>query len=354
MFEPWECKENKILNPHVLELHKRYVDMCVDLGFDGIRTDVSRAKPIEFWNVIIPYSHSKDPEFGWLAETYTYEDASPQLNMPHDRPYDQLIGGHDSYYGQYHIYEQWTKASDLHEYVAENIRMSNDMVDRGLGPKSLIGSFMTHDDVSAMFQGGAAWCMLTSGIQATLPQVNTYYVDGFQSGDYYLYPYDGAKVHDKSGTMTDNKWCTVHTGMIDIFNYSRKPGGDYPEIGEFITETLKLKNGDFKDVINKGSYIPLETSDEKILAYARHEGGKTLLIVANRDVNHRTAGTINIPGLKVDQPLNNLVPAYSGESYLQKDKNKLTVDLASSRFHVFEIDTPNIEQEAREVHKQKR
>ena len=78
MFQPWEDEGKRTLNPKLLELHKQYVDMCIDLGIDGIRSDVARAKPVEFWDVIIPYSHMRDPEFGWLAETYTYEDASPQ------------------------------------------------------------------------------------------------------------------------------------------------------------------------------------------------------------------------------------------------------------------------------------
>ena len=71
----------------------------------------------EFWDIIIPYSHLKDPNFGWLAETYTHEDASPQLNMPYDRPQELLEVGFDSYYGQYHIYSDWLKAQDLYDYV---------------------------------------------------------------------------------------------------------------------------------------------------------------------------------------------------------------------------------------------
>ena len=93
MFEPWQDETKKILNPHLLELHKKYVDMCIDLKIDGIRADVARAKPTEFWDIIIPYSRSKDPNFAWLAETYTYEDASPQLNMMYDRPKDSLKAG---------------------------------------------------------------------------------------------------------------------------------------------------------------------------------------------------------------------------------------------------------------------
>ena len=74
MFRVFDDEATRKLNPHLLELHKKYVDMCIDLGFDGIRADVGRAKPAEFWDIIIPYSRTKDPDFGWLAETYTYEE----------------------------------------------------------------------------------------------------------------------------------------------------------------------------------------------------------------------------------------------------------------------------------------
>ncbi len=346
MFNPWENEDKRILNKDLLELHKKYVDMCVDLGMDGIRADVARAKPVEFWNVIIPYSRSKDPDFGWLAETYTYEDASPQVNMPYDRPEDSLKAGFDVYYGQYHIFNQWTKADDLYNYVKENIDMSNGMTD---GQRGLIGSFSTHDDQSPMFYGGAPWVMLTSTLQATLPQVNPYFVDGVQTGDYYLYPYEGTKNPE---TKTDTNDCTVHKGRIDIFNKSRKPGGNHPEIGQYISSAMALKNGPYKDLINKGSFVVLDTGNPEVIAYARHYNGKTLLTVANRNVNFRKSAEININGFKKTQALNNLLPAYSDKSQFQKEDGKLIVDLAPARAHVFEIDTPEIENGAKAIYRQ--
>ena len=186
MFQPWEDEGKRTLNPKLLELHKQYVDMCIDLGIDGIRSDVARAKPVEFWDVIIPYSHMRDPEFAWLAETYTYEDASPQANMPYDRPEDSLRAGYDAIYGQYHIFHEWTTATTFMDYVKEQLDMSY-RLPKG---KSLIGSFATHDDISPMFHGGAEYCNLTMGLQATLPMLNPYIVDGYQTGDDYLYPYE--------------------------------------------------------------------------------------------------------------------------------------------------------------------
>lgn len=347
MMSPWENEEKRILNKELVELHRKYVDMCIGLGMDGIRADVARAKPVEFWNVIIPYSRSKDPEFGWLAETYTYEDASPQLNMPHDRPEDLLKAGFDAIYGQWHIFNQWTKADDLYSYVKENIDMSNRMTD---GQRTLIGSFSTHDDQSPMFYGGAPWVMLTSTLQATLPQMSSYFVDGVQSGDYYLYPYEGMKNPE---TVTDTNECTVHKGRLDIFNFSRKPGGEHPEIGQYISSAMALKNNpQYKEIVNKGSFVVLETGNPEIIAFARHLNGKTLLVVANRDVNHRNSATININGFKKDQKLTNLMPSYADKSQFQTDENKLIVDLGASRAHVFEIDTPNIETGAKAVYKQ--
>ncbi len=41
-------KKKRILNKDLVELHRKYIDMCVGLGMDGIRADVGRAKPVEF------------------------------------------------------------------------------------------------------------------------------------------------------------------------------------------------------------------------------------------------------------------------------------------------------------------
>lgn len=347
MFQPWEDEGKRTLNPKLLELHKQYVDMCIDLGIDGIRSDVARAKPVEFWDVIIPYSHMRDPEFGWLAETYTYEDASPQANMPYDRPEDSLRAGYDTIYGQYHIFHEWTNATTFMDYVKEQLDMSY-RLPKG---KSLIGSFATHDDISPMFHGGAEYCNLTMGLQVTLPMLNPYIVDGYQTGDDYLYPYE-----DKYNpeTQTDTHIMTVHRGRLDIFNPSRKPGGTQPEIGEFMTSAFALKDK-YADVINKGTFIELNKENDKndqIITYARHYNGKTLLVVANKNINRSVACKIKVPTLRANQELKNLLPSYGKESLLQARDNELCVDLGPARIHVFEINTPNIEKYCDKIYKQ--
>ncbi len=347
MFQPFSDESKRELNPELLDLHKKYVDMCVEMGIDGIRADVARAKPTEFWDIIIPYSHSKDPQFGWLGETYTYEDGSPQANMPFDRPEDSLRAGFDAYYGQYHIFHEWKGAKDLNDFVKENLEMSN-RLEKG---KSLIGSFTTHDDISPMFHGGAEYCNLTAGIQATLPMLNPYYVDGYQSGDYYVYGYDHSKSEESE---TDCHEMTVHHGKLDIFNKSRKPGGKNPEIGKFMTESFKMRDK-YQDIITKGSFIELEKSkdrDDQVIAYARHKDGKTLLVVGNKNVNRNVTASIKVPTMKATQELKNLLPSYGKQSKFQVEENELKVDLAPARIHVFEIDTPEIEKNTDKVYKQ--
>ena len=347
MFQPWQDEGKRTLNPKLLELHKEYVDMCIDLGIDGIRADVARAKPVEFWDVIIPYSRMRDPEFGWLAETYTYEDASPQANMPYDRPQDSLRAGFDAIYGQYHIFHEWPNAKTFMDYVKEQLDMSYKLP-KG---KSLIGSFATHDDISPMFSGGADYCNLTMGLQATLPMLNPYIVDGYQSGDYYLYKYEGM---NNPITQTDNHQMTVHRGRLDIFNFSRKPGGKNPEIGEFMTKAFELKDN-YSDVINKGTFIELDKigdANDQIIAYARHLNGRTLLVVANKNVNNSITGVIKVPTLKVDEELKNLLPNYGKKSIIQVRNDELAVDLGPARVHVFEINTPDIENYTNKIYKQ--
>ena len=347
MLQPWEDEGKRTLNPKLLEYHKKFVDMCIDLGIDGIRADVARTKPAEFWDVIIPYSHMRDPEFAWLAETYTYEDASPQANMPHDRPEDSLRAGFDAIYGQYHIFHEWPNASTFMDYVKEQLDMSYKLP-KG---KSLIGSFATHDDISPMFHGGADYCNLTMGLQATLPMLNPYIVDGYQSGDDYIYAF--ANKYNPI-TQTDNHEMTVHNGRLDIFNLSRKPGGTQPEIGKFMTSAFNMRDK-YIDVISKGTFIQLDKENDKndnIIAYARHYNGKTLLVVANKNVNRAVACKIKVPTLKANQELNNLLPSYGKESILQAKENELCVDLGPARVHVFEIDTPNIENYCNKIYKQ--
>ncbi len=361
MFQPWEDEAKRTLNPKLLELHKQFVDMCIDLGVDGIRADVARAKPVEFWDVLIKYSRLRDPEFAWLAETYTHEDASPMINMPADRPDDNLRAGFDSFYGQYHLFSEWKTATEFMDYMKENLDLTY-RVDLG---KWAIASFASHDDLSPMFHGGADFCKMIYGLEATMPMTNMYAVDGFQTGDYYTRKYrdkDNPESQtweyseDNPDELVKKTKMELHYGKLDLFNLSRKPGGNETSLRPFIKNCHALRDK-YSDVVGpKGTLIELDKDGDKndqIIAYARHYQGKTLLTVANKNVNRAVACTIKIPTLKADQKLDNLLPSYGQESIFQAADNELHVDVGASRIHVFEIDTPDIENFTDKVYRQR-
>lgn len=346
MFQPWADKDKKILNQNLVDYHKQFISKFLNLGVDGFRVDVARSKPVEFWDEIIPFARSINPECAFLAESYTYEDASPMANIPPDRPKDLLKIGFDSYYGQYHIFHEWPTAKEFHDNMILNLEMTKDLP----GKKSLIGSFGTHDDKSPMSNGGVAYCNLTTGLQETLPMTNPYFVTGFESGDRYNYSY--ANKTAAVSETTSYKYVT-HPEIIDIFNFSRRPGGENPEIGDYMSQMAKVRNK-FQDIITKGSYIPLSTTnkDDRIIAYARHLNGKTLVIIANNDVNAIQEGKVNIPSLSSSQILTDLAPKYGSEAQVKALNDCIEVTLPPAKFLMFEIDTPNIETHVNKVYKQ--
>ena len=342
MFEPWADETKRTLNPALYELHKKYVDNAIELGLDGIRADVARAKPTEFWDKLITYSHTKDPEFAWLGESYTYECASPQVNMPYDRPEDLLRAGFDDYYGQYHIFHDWKGATEFNDYIKLNLDMSH----RLPAGKSVIGSFLTHDDSSSMIHGGENFCKMTTVLQTTIPMCNPYFIDGFQTGDYYDYKYRDS-VNDES--LVENKVMEEHRYRLAIFNLARKPGGGHPDIERVMKGCLKMRSENLDVLADRNSsFIELdkrEDLNDQIITYARHNNGRTILVVANKNPNRNVTGIIEIPGLKKQQKLNNMVPEYGDTSEFQVAENELKVNLAPADAYVFEIDTPNIEQD---------
>jgi maltooligosyltrehalose synthase len=203
-----------------------------------------------------------------------------------------------------------------------------------------------------MQHGGTDYCNMTAGLQATLPMLNPYIVDGYQSGDRYEYPYAGKRNTD---TVTSSTEMTVHPGKLDIFNLSRKPGGKNPEIGEFMKQAFELKDK-YADVINHGTFIVLDKEGDKnddVIAFARHYNSKTLLVVANKNINRPAACKLKIPTLKSSQELKNLLPSYGQDSIFQAAQNELRAEIGPARIHVFEIDTPEIEMYAKSVYRQK-
>ena len=324
MFDLFTNRDTGELRTSLYDMHVEFVKNLIDIGVDGIRADVARAKPAHFWKPLIEYSRQLDPEFAWLAESYIHEDASPMANIPADRPEELLNSGFDSFYGQYHILQSMKNATEVHKYVTDNIEMTH-RLPKG---KSMIGTFYTHDDRSVMEHGGPLYCHFAPALVATLPMVNPYYINGFETGD---------------------------PNQMDIFNYVEAPKGANPELVSFISSINKMRE-DHADVIGLGHYIPLKVKasdgEDQIMAFARHYNGKTLLVIANKDINARHIGKVVIPTLADNQQLQDLVPGYGAKSRIAIQNKAVSVDLAPGRVHVFEINTPDLLNQVKDTYRQ--
>ena len=132
---------------------------------------------------------------------------------------------------------------------------------------------------------------------------------------------------------------TVHYGKLDIFNLSRKPGGNHPEIGEFMTKAFEARDK-YKNVFTKGSFIELEKlgdTNDQIIAFARHYKGKTMIVVANKNIDREVAAVVKVPTLKADQDIKNILPSYGKESILQAAAVSYTHLDVYKRQHYYQI-----------------
>lgn len=263
-------RDGSLYNP-VLNEHKKYVDMLLDIGADGIRADVAPIKPAKFWTEIINYARSKDPEFMFLAET-AEAWAPPKVPSPTSDYKALLAAGFDGYYGNCLDFTNFKTVKDF-EKVFKHI---NELAKNG-EKKAIIGCFDTHDLKSA-FLISKYYPQTVMYMNATLP-LNPYYVDGFVTGDKYDYQYSG-KLADK--TFSDNQYYFTHPNQIDIFNYSRRPGGDDTSIKDKFNKTLALRK-DILNVIQNGEFKFLKSTNKKIFIYEISKGEDIILVAVNSD-----------------------------------------------------------------------
>jgi hypothetical protein len=108
---------------------------------------------------------------------------------------------------------------------------------------------------------------------------NPYFIDGFQSGDKYIYPWENSKAEHSE---TDDDFYFVHRGKLDIFNFSRKPDGKNQNVLNNVKEAYKFRNENI-DLVTKGDFIPLKTKEEKVFAFIRMYNNDRYLVLGNLD-----------------------------------------------------------------------
>lgn len=309
---------NGSLNEELLNTHKQLIDLLLRAKVDGIRADVATIKPYEFWKKLISYTRAYNSEFLFLAEA-SNDWMTPPCKECVFTPYNKLLeAGFDGYYGSYFNYKNWDNIKKLKKQVLFDKKLFKKYHDK----KSAIASFMTHDEQSPMLIGGVNYATQIIWLNALLP-LNSYFVDGIQSGDTYIYQYENKKA-DK--TYTDNLYYYVHKGKPDIFNYSRRPGGAYPQL----KNEIKFSNN-FKlyanDVITNGNFKLINTSNPNIVAFERKYAKKSVLVILNNDKTLKQYAT-------VDYKLKNNYTAIKSTSLFNIIKNKIEVNLEPSEIIV--------------------
>ncbi len=280
--------DEKNINTEVYNIYKEFVDMVINLGADGIRADVATSKPASFWNSLISYSRTQDPQFLWLAES-SESWTEPVIQGMTFTPYDKLLeAGFDGYYGSFFNLKDFKTAKEFTNLILTT--KSN--LSKFSEPKAVIGSFSTHDEMSPIVINGPGFSNMIIWLNATLP-VNSYFVDGFDTGDNYLYMY-GNKEAQK--TYTDDDTYFVHRGKIDIFNFSRQPGGSNSELlKDFI-----ISNGvkrQFSKILNNGKFVPMKTNLSNVFAYAISFDNESIVVIGNIDFRSQVLAEVSVPRL---------------------------------------------------------
>ncbi len=276
------------INMDVYALYKNFVDMMIELDVDGIRANVASIKPASFWKKLIEETRLRNPQFLFIAETSLINNkiiGTDTLFIPCDK---LLIAGFDGYHGKYSDLSNWNSSKELYSSVLADINISKKYSDK----KSVLGNFATHDQISPILANGSQFSKFIIWLSTTLP-VNSYYVDGFYTGDDYLYYLANKKA---SKSYTDDEYYFVHRGKLDIFNFSRKPEGKYFDItNDFILANhIKKVSG---ELLSKGNFVPLHSSVSSVFAYARSYDKNSILVIGNLDFKTTNNAVIRVPKL---------------------------------------------------------
>ena len=316
---------NEELNEDLLEEHKKFVNMVMRIGADGIRADVATIKPYKFWEEIIKYSREKNPEFLYLAEA-SDSWREPPSKYAEFTPYDILLeAGFDGYYGSFFSLKEWKTSKEFFEHIKFNKKLLTSYPEN----KSVILSFTTHDEISPIVLRGEMFSKMICWLEATLP-FNPYFIDGFQYGDDYLYPWMNTKA---KFSETDSDTYFVHRGKLDIFNFSRKPKGDNDFVKANFRKAFEFRKNNL-DLVTKGTFAQLKTNNPEVFAYARHYGDKCLVVIGNLDSKeNKRKVVVKIGCLKKNTPVNFVV----GNQNCKLGKGKIYVDLEAQEIKVLEL-----------------
>ncbi len=313
------------LNKDLLDNYKKFADMVLALGADGIRADVAAIKPYEFWKELIDYVRKSDPQFMFLAEASTAWSNPTKDYTTYTSVEDLLRAGFDGYYGDFANFKNnITKAKDFYKLIDTDRKIT----EKFEGKKTTIASFATHDQLSPILTGGEDYWNMILWLNVTLP-LNSYFLDGFITGDTYTYKYENQKA---GKTFTDDDQYFVHRGKMDIFNAPKRPGGTNNKLIDKYITAMKFKYW-AKNLIIDGKYVPLKTTHPDVFAYARTNESDAVVVIGNLNAKNDVETNVIIPKLKASSFVS---PVVMIEPPATKN-GKLSVNLKPYEIQVFMV-----------------
>ena len=190
-------------------------------------------------------------------------------------------------------------------------------------------SFTTHDEVSPVVLHGENFSIMISWLEATLP-FNPYCIDGFFSGDTYIYPWANTKA---SKTETDDDYYFVHRGKLDIFNFSRKPDGHNEKILENFKAALQFRNDNI-DLVTSDNFISYKTHNNKVFSYSRIINNESILVIGNLDFK-KPQNKISIKDSIINKKFK--IEKICGNDNYKIIRHELHTDLNAGEIKVFKI-----------------
>lgn len=311
------------INMDVYNLYVDFIDTMINLDVDGVKVNVAGTKPAAFWKKLIDDTKTRNPEFLFLAEASPYSTSNTQVAGSPNTPFNKLMNaGFDGYYGDYSNLKNWKTSSDLLSHVKSDIDITN----KSGKTKSVIGNFATHDQVSPVLINGPQFSKMIIWLNATLP-VNSYYIDGFPTGDDYIYFWANKKA---PRTFTDDEYYFAHRGQMDIFNFSRKLEGKHIDILRDFVMANKLKRA-ANNVITKGDFATLRTTSPSVFAYSRSYDQDLLVVIGNLDFRKTQKVNVYIHKLNKDTTI---VPIKVSNDIPSTTAGKIELELAPGEIQV--------------------
>lgn len=276
------------LNREVLNLYRSYVDYVMSLGVDGISANSANTKPAKFWEELINYSRKKDPQFLWIAQSGTGSNISQSAALTSN---DKLLSAGFDGVGILADYRNIKSSRDFMNVVKSALAMKT----KSPEGKAYFTNFVNHDTVSPILDGNAYYLDGVFWLNAILP-ANSFMTDGLPSGDAFVYFWGNKKAPK---TYTDNSTYFVHRGKMDIFNFSRKPGGNNIGLKEDYNNSNNFKyNAANIYLASDFNFEELHTTSSDVFAFAISGGRYKIIAFGNVKKDMINDVKISVQGLK--------------------------------------------------------